>query len=732
MPDFQSTYSATDLNGTNGFRIGGISELDALGWSVSSAGDLNGDGIADVIIGAPGRTDSLTGEAYVVFGTRDGFEQTIRLADDYFDGTNGFLIDGINAGDRAGWSVSGAGDLNGDGIADIVIGAPQAELRGGTSFGESYVIFGKTETFDARVTLGNNFINGANGFRIDGINVGDQSGWSVSDAGDVNGDGIADIIIGAPFAELSGDAKGESYVIFGNASGFAQSVTLGNNFINGTNGFRIDGINDDDRSGFSVSGAGDVNGDGIADIIIGAPEAELRGGTSFVESYVIFGSASGFPQSVTLGDNFINGTNGFRIDGINENDRSGSSVSAAGDVNGDGIDDIIIGAPEAELNGNNNGEAYVIFGKTESFGQSVTLNDSFIDGTNGFRIDGLNDTDLLGGSVSAAGDVNGDGFDDIIIGAPSATNDLGNNSGEAYVIFGKATGFAQSVTVDSAFLDGVNGFRIRSIGEGDEAGASVSGAGDLNGDGFDDIIVGARLADPNGIDSGGAYVIYGVAPTEAVSRTGSAASQTIRGGAFNDQLSGLGGADTLISADGADTLLGGEGNDALFSGGGNDTALGGEGDDLIFGGLGDDATAGGAGNDRMFGGAGDDGQAGGTGNDTIGGAAGNDQGFGAAGEDRLFGSSGSDTLYGGADGDKLFGGLDNDTLAGGTGDDEIGGGFGDDEIAAGGGADTIFGGVGDDVLFGAGGADSIFGGAGNDQVFLGNSDGARDVYASTA
>jgi hypothetical protein len=188
-------------------------------------------------------------------------------------------------------------------------------------------------------------LNGSNGFVLNGIDGGDSSGTSVSGAGDVNGDGIDDLIIGAVYADPNGSYSGESYVVFGSSSGFSSALELSS--LNGSNGFVLNGIDADDYSGNSVSGAGDVNGDGIDDLIIGASTADPNVDDEG-ESYVVFGSSTGFGASIELSS--LNGSNGFVLNGIDANDLSGNSVSGAGDVNGDGIDDLIIGAYRADPN----------------------------------------------------------------------------------------------------------------------------------------------------------------------------------------------------------------------------------------------------------------------------------------------------------------------------------------------------------------------------------------------
>ncbi len=479
--------SAQDVDlgnlGDRGFRIDGIDAGDFSGWSVSGAGDVNGDGLADLIVGAPFADLAQfvnTGESYIVFGKADS--AVFDLAN---PGAGGFPIIGTKP-EQKGISVSGAGDVNGDGLDDLIIGADRAGLGVDSDVGSSYVVFGKADSTAVNVN-----VLGSGGFRIVGIDADDRSGASVSGAGDVNGDGLADLIVGAFGADPGGDSSaGESYVVFGKAS--TTTVELANL---GAGGFRIDGIDVSDRSGTSVSGAGDVNGDGLADLIVGASGADSGGDSNAGESYVVFGKAGTTPVDLA---NL--GAGGFRIDGIDANDRSGYSVSGAGDVNGDGLADLIVGAFGADPGGDSDaGESYVVFGKA-----SMTPVDLANLGAGGFRIDGIDGSDSSGSSVSGAGNVNGDGLADLIVGANRADPGGDSDAGESYVVFGKAG----TTTVDLANL-GAGGFRIDGIDAIDRSGRSVSGAGDVNGDGLADLIVGANGADPGGNSNAGeSYVVF--------------------------------------------------------------------------------------------------------------------------------------------------------------------------------------------------------------------------------
>ena len=540
-----------DNNG--GFVLNGVNVGDLSGRSVSGAGDINGDGLDDIIIGADA-DGSGSGASYVVFGKSDGgIVELSMIADEDANENAGFVLNGANWGDLTGRSVSGAGDINGDGLDDIIIGAPLAAPNGRNS-GASYVVFGKS---DGGIVELSTIAYGDNndGFVLNGVSEGDFSGWSVSGAaGDINGDGLEDIIISA-----SGANSGASYVVFGKSDGgIVQLSTIADADENDNAGFVV---NERDWRGYSVSGAGDVNGDGLDDIIIGALGADPNGSNSGA-SYVVFGKSDGGAVELSMIDDAdANNNAGFVLNGVNAGDFSGVSVSGAGDINGDGLNDIIIGTDRAGPNGSNSGASYVVFGKSD--GGTVELSmiaDEDANENAGFVINGVNGFDRSGDSVSGAGDINGDGLDDIIIGAHSASPN-GRNSGASYLVFGKSDGNAVELSLVEAF--GVGGFVINGANLGDFSGDSVSGAGDVNGDGFDDLLIGASAADPNGNWSGASYVIFGGQEVSASAVVGDEMANTLTGDSMANQIIGGAGDDTLIGNGDADVLRGGAGDDVL-------------------------------------------------------------------------------------------------------------------------------------------------------------------------
>jgi hypothetical protein len=558
------SINLSSLTGATGFQISGEAANDRSGGSVAGAGDVNGDGFADLIVGAasasPHGGDS--GASYVVFGKAGGFGANLDLSS--LTGTTGFQMSGEAGFEHSGRSVSAAGDVNGDGFGDLLVGAYDGP-SGGAREGASYVVFGKAAGFGANLDLSS--LTGADGFQITGVFDYDHSGRSVSAAGDVNGDGFADLIIGASSADPHGSSSGASYVVFGQAGGFAANLGLAT--LTGAAGFKISGGAASDRSGSSVSAAGDVNGDGLGDLIIGAPGAGANGA-----SYVVFGQEGGFEANLDLTS--LTGANGFRISGEAASDGSGNSVAAAGDVNGDGFGDLIIGAPYADPNGITSGASYVVFGQAGGFGANVDL--TSLTGATGFKISGEAAIDQSGMSVSAAGDMNGDGFGDLLVGARYADPN-GSYSGASYVVFGHASGFAANLDLSS--LTGATGFQISGEATNDQSGRSASGAGDVNGDGFDDVLVGASYADPHGSNSGASYVVFGRDYRGDVDFIGGAGNNSFTGTAAAENLVGGRGDDTLAGGGGVDVLIGGAGDDVLVYDALDRKVDGGSGEDTL-------------------------------------------------------------------------------------------------------------------------------------------------------
>ncbi len=482
---FIPEFNLIDINGINGFEIYGTNQFDSIGHSNASAGDLNGDGLDDMIIA----------NTFVIFGDAAGFPNPLETSS--LNGSNGFKI--ISTGGST--DVNTISDINGDGLDDIIIGSAFSSPNGITQAGVTYIVFGNNTGFTASLDLSN--LNNENGFIIQGNHLFGSSGISVSSAGDLNADGINDILIGAPGASRSGFlSEGSSYVIFGSDSGYPNPLDLAT--LNGQNGFTIHGNLNFSRSGRSVSSAGDVNGDGIDDVIIGAHATPSNGFSEVGKSYIIFGSKNDFPNPLLLTN--LNGDNGFIINGDEERGMFGWSVDGAGDINADGVDDLIIGAYLATAESvDESGLSYVLFGNKIGFPNEFNVSD--LDGDNGFVIHGITRFQGVGYSVSSAGDVNVDGIDDIIIG----TNERFINNeliGSSFIIFGSKDNFANPFELSN--LDGQNGIIINGISDSQRTGRDVNSVGDINGDGVGDVIIGSEFASPNGnFPAGISYVIFG-------------------------------------------------------------------------------------------------------------------------------------------------------------------------------------------------------------------------------
>ncbi len=404
------------------------------GYSVSTAGDVNGDGYDDVLVGAPDyELDSQeNGCAFLYLGSASGLDTS---ADWREDGSDVYV--------SFGYSVAAAGDVNGDGYDDIIIGDP---------------FFGTT----GRATI---YLGGAAGpdHTLDWfVNQSGRTGHCVAGAGDVNGDGYADVIVGSPWRSGGLGSEGAFYVYHGGAGGpdtTADRTVIGDEIAQ--------------YLGYSVARAGDVNGDGYGDVLVGGVALDgFYATTSKVQLYT--GGASG-----------VGATPVWEKEQTDDAQPLGYDLATAGDVNGDGLADVLVGCRQSDLGGADAGTAWLYLGSLQGLATTAA-----------WTVDGEAAGDFLG-PVATAGDVDGDGFSDILLGATGS--DVGHTSAGALYCYAGAGDLPKTTSGWYAQGDQVNG----------SFGYRLASGGDVNGDGYDDLWVGAPWYDNGQADEGAVFLFLG-------------------------------------------------------------------------------------------------------------------------------------------------------------------------------------------------------------------------------
>ena len=426
---------------------------DLAGYRVSWAGDVNGDGLDDLAIGAreSAAAGIYSGSAYLVLGPISA-DSSLASAQAIFRGET--------YGDYAGSSVVGVGDLDADGYADLLVGSSGQDSGGGNA-GAVYLIHGPV--------TGTMSLSSADA-RLTGEDGGDQAGWAAAAAGDVDGDGVDDMLVGAFGNDLGGANSGLAYLVLGPVTADASLSTAH---------ARLLGEDAGDTAGSSVASAGDVDGDGLDDLLVGAPASDL-GGSGSGAAYLVLGPVTGDLGLASADARLIG----------DASDEAGRSVASAGDVDGDGLDDLLVGAPGCDVSGTDAGAAYLFL--------RAVSGDVALSGADA-RLLGESAGDAAGGSVGGAGDVDADGFDDVLVGALYHATSVGDG-GAAYLLLGPVSG-------DHSLADADAGLMGQAAS--DEAGSSVGLSGDTNGDGYDDLVVGAQSNDTAGSDAGAVYLVLG-------------------------------------------------------------------------------------------------------------------------------------------------------------------------------------------------------------------------------
>ncbi|RMD99507.1 MAG: hypothetical protein D6812_11455 [Deltaproteobacteria bacterium] len=437
------------------------------GSALSGAGDVDGDGLSDFLIGAHYNDEGgeMAGKVYLYLGRREGYGETVLLseAEISFVGEAPF--------DCAGIALSGAGDVDGDGLSDFLIGAYLND-EAGFDAGKAYLLFGKERGWAAGFPLAQAPL------QFLGEHSGDGAGITLSGGGDFNGDGLADFAIGAPANGDAGPLAGRVYLFFGRSRPWDGVFSLAEADV------IITGEAAGDRAGSALSLSHDLDGDGFSDLVIGAPGAGSAGNQTG-KVYLLFGGTTVSNARISLSE--VTTT----IAGAHPFDQAGAFLATSPDLDGDRFADLLVAAPGSDGSAPDGGAIFLLSGGRRDFPATLGESDAEFPGEAGYD---------QSGRVAAVGDLDRDGRADFLVGTPP--NDSGGHyAGKAHLLLGRP--FSGTYPLQSA--------SAAFVGEhpADEAGYALAGAGDVNGDGFADFLIGAIGNDEAAEMAGKAYLFYG-------------------------------------------------------------------------------------------------------------------------------------------------------------------------------------------------------------------------------
>ncbi|MFH1465245.1 MAG: putative metal-binding motif-containing protein [Pseudomonadota bacterium] len=427
-------------------RLLGDASSDFAGCSVAGPGDIDGDGNDDLLVGARG-TGAAAGSVHLFLGPMLG-DVSLAAADAVWRGEA--------SGDRAGWVVAGDAE---EGM--LLVGAYGASVTASLA-GAAYLVAasgtGELSLADADA-------------RLLGEAAGDEAGYAAASAGDQDGDGITDWIVGAWGEDSAGSDAGSAYLVSGAVAG---------DLLLGGASACLRGENTGEYAGWSVAGGADADGDGLADLLVGAP-AHSWASTGTGAAYLLYGPVSG-DFSLAAADARLLGAGAEWV---------GYALDFVGDVDGDGLDDMLLGAYRADAADTDAGLAYLVLGGSSG--------DIALDAGAEARLLGVAAGDHAGWSVAGGGDVDGDGNPDLLVGAPEVSGSV-LAAGAAYLVLGPVAGDLSLADADAV---------LHGEGEADSAGLAVTMPGDVDGDGWGDLLIAAPEADLTASDAGAAYLVLG-------------------------------------------------------------------------------------------------------------------------------------------------------------------------------------------------------------------------------